>query len=97
MSTRGCPLPSCTHAAPLHGQTQCAERSLLVADAHCDVCQEEQERNRRILAALEGEKSDLASRHQQLTAQLDQTKVGSAAGHLAGKHPLMGLQRSAAE
>ncbi len=37
--------------------------------------QEEQERNRRILAALEGEKQDLASRHQRLAVMLDQTKV----------------------
>ena len=68
-----------------------------MADARCDTLQEEQERNRRILAALEGEKSDLASRHQQLSAQLDQTKVGSAAGRLAGDHVLTGVQRPAAE
>ena len=37
--------------------------------------QEEQERNRRILAALEGEKQDLASRHERLSVMLDQTKV----------------------
>ena len=69
----------------------------LVADAGCDAPQEEQERNRRILAALEDEKSDLASRHQQLAAMLDQTKVCSAAGHLAGDHPVRGGQSSAAE
>ena len=67
-----------------------------MADAHCDVPQEEQERNRRILAALEGEKSDLASRHEELSAQLDQTKVCSAASHLPGVQSLMGAQRSAA-
>ena len=39
--------------------------------------QEEQERNRRILAALEGEKQDLASRHERLSVMLDQTKVNS--------------------
>ena len=61
----------------------------LVADAGCDAPQEEQERNRRILAALEDEKSDLASRHQQLTAMLDQTKVGS----LAGDRSVMGVPR----
>lgn len=37
--------------------------------------QEEQERNGRILAALEGEKQDLASRHERLSVMLDQTKV----------------------
>jgi hypothetical protein len=37
--------------------------------------QEEQERNRRILAALENEKQDLASRHEQLSVLLDQTKA----------------------
>ena len=40
--------------------------------------QEEQERNRRILAALEGEKQDLASRHERLSVMLDQTKVCSS-------------------
>lgn len=51
-----------------------------------EIClvQEEQERNRRILAALENEKQDLASRHEQLSVMFDQTKA--EAEDSAGRH-----------
>lgn len=57
---------------------------------HC-VLQEEQERNRRILSALENEKSDLASRHEQLAVMLDQTKVSFPA-HSVGQWADSALQ-----
>jgi septal ring factor EnvC (AmiA/AmiB activator) len=76
--------------ANLVDQEHASNPKARVADRLCymyrEICvvQEEQERNRRILAALENEKQDLASRHEQLSIMLDQTKA--EAEDLAGRH-----------
>ena len=76
--------PCAGHATDADRLEVARERDRWTRSNWRSVVQEEQERNRRILAALEGEKQDLASRHERLSVMLDQSKVRPVQGFGVG-------------